>query len=219
MRIQGFTTGVFQSNAYLIASATGSDAVVVDPGQDAAAPLIEAAAAAGVRVRAVLLTHGHIDHVWNAAEVASALDVPAYLHPADRYMLDDPGAAVGGNGGGWTIDIPTILYDLEDRQRFEYRDLTLEAHHTPGHTPGHCVFLSDGLVVSGDLIFAGSVGRTDFPGGSMSELLDSIRRVVLPLDDDVAIVSGHGPATTVGRERATNPFIADGGPTPRLLGL
>lgn len=221
MRVQGFTTGVFQSNTYLVAAASGDDAVIIDPGQDSAEPLLAAVAASGLSVRAVLLTHGHVDHVWNAAEVASALGVPAYLHPADRYMLDDPGAAVGAGASGWEIEVPKDLELLEDGQRFTFGPLGLEARHTPGHTPGHCVFLTDGLVISGDLIFAGSVGRTDFPGGSMDELLDSIRRVVMPLEDSVTIVSGHGPATTVGEERATNPFIrSDGdGTMPRLLGL
>jgi hydroxyacylglutathione hydrolase len=221
MRVQGFTTGVFQSNTYLIAEREGDQAVIIDPGQDAASHLLGAVEELGVSVQAVLLTHGHVDHVWNAAEVAKALDVPAFLHQEDRYLLDDPGAALGASAAGWEIEIPDRLEGLKDDQRFAFGTLSLEAKHTPGHTPGHCVFLSDGLLVSGDLIFAGSVGRTDFPGGSMDQLMASIREVVLPLADDVTIISGHGPATTVGTERTTNPFIRadEDGSLPRLLGL
>ncbi|MFP5224047.1 MAG: MBL fold metallo-hydrolase [Actinomycetota bacterium] len=221
MRVQGFTTGVFQSNTYLIAEPEGDQAVIVDPGQDAAAHLLAAIEELGVSVQAVLLTHGHVDHVWNAAEVARALDVPTFLHDADRYMLEDPGAAVGASTAGWDIEIPDTLESLRDEQKFTYGSLAIETRHTPGHTPGHCVFLTDGLLVSGDLIFAGSVGRIDFPGGSMDALMASIREVVLPLADDVTIISGHGPATTVGTERTTNPFIRadEDGSLPRLLGL
>lgn len=221
MRVQGFTTGVFQSNAYLIAAADGEDAVIVDPGQDAAEHLISAAKEGGLRVGAILLTHGHIDHVWTAAEAAVEFDVPAFLHPEDRFMLEDPGAAVGASAGVWDIAVPERLEPLSDGQRFSFGSLHIETRHTPGHTPGHCVFMTDGLLVSGDLIFAGSVGRTDLPGGSMEQLMASIRSVVLPLDDAVTIVSGHGPATTVGSERASNPFIRadEDGSLPKLLGL
>lgn len=209
MRVQGFTTGVFQANAFIVASREGSDAVLVDPGQDAAEPLIDAVSRAGLTVRSILLTHGHIDHVWEAAVVAQRFDVSCFIHPADRYMLADPAAAIGAAAAnaGWALEIPADLRDLADGDRFAVGDATLTARHAPGHTPGHCIFVTDGLVISGDLIFMGSVGRTDFPRGSTPELLDSIRRLILTLPDDTVIISGHGPETSVGRERATNPFI------------
>ncbi|HVL31961.1 MAG TPA: MBL fold metallo-hydrolase, partial [Actinomycetota bacterium] len=157
-----------------------------------------------------------------AEEVCEAADVPAYIHPADRYMLDDPGAALGRFGmSHLAIGVPADVRDIADRDVYTFGGVRLEARHTPGHTPGHCVFLTDGILISGDLIFAGSVGRTDFPRGSFEDLMDSIRRVVLPLNDDVVILSGHGPETTVGSERTTNPFVlADArGDLPRLTGL
>ncbi len=220
--VEGYTLGVFASNCYVAAGQAGGSAVVIDAGQDAAPVLKERLEAHGLTLEAVLLTHGHIDHIWSAAEVADAAGVPAYIHPGDRYMLDDPGAALGRMGmGRFEIATPADVRDLSDGDRFTFGDLTLETCHTPGHTPGHCVFVTDGIVFSGDLIFQGSIGRTDFPGGSLDDLMDSIRRVILPMDDDVVILSGHGPETTVGIERRTNPFVlADArGELPRLLGL
>lgn len=220
--VEGHTLGVFASNCYIAAGKSSDEAVLIDCGQDAVPTIPERLAALGLTLKAILLTHGHLDHIWSAAAVADAAGVPAYIHPGDRFMLDDPGAALGRMGmGKMQIDTPADVRDLSDGDRFRFGDLELETRHTPGHTPGHCVFLTDGILFSGDLIFQGSIGRTDFPGGSLDELMDSIRRVVLPLDDEVAIVSGHGAETTVGVERRTNPFVlADArGELPRLLGL
>lgn len=222
MIVEGFATGVFQSNSYLVAARDGESAVLVDAGQDLDESLAEQLAAHGVRLEAILLTHGHIDHIWSAATIADRAGIPAYIHPADRYMLDDPGAALGRLGlASFQIDVPKDVRDIADGDVYTFGGVRLEARHTPGHTPGHVVFLTDGIVFSGDLIFQGSIGRTDFPGGSLEQLMDSIRRVVLPLDDGVTILSGHGPQTSVGVERTTNPFVlADGrGELPRLLGL
>jgi len=220
--IEGYTLGVFASNCYIAAARKGDAAVVIDSGEGAGPVIKERLSALGLRLEALLLTHGHIDHIWGAADVADAAGVPAYIHPADRYMLDDPGAALGRMGmGKMEVATPADVRDLADGDRFTFGDLEITTRHTPGHTPGHCVFVTNGILFSGDLIFQGSIGRTDFPGGSLDELMDSIRRIVLPMDDDVAVLSGHGPETTVGTERRTNPFVlADArGDLPKLLGL
>ncbi|HEX9774964.1 MAG TPA: MBL fold metallo-hydrolase [Actinomycetota bacterium] len=218
--VEGYTLGIFQSNTYVVAARAGEGAVVIDPGQDADALVAERLAAHGLRLEAVLLTHGHVDHVWTAAAVADAAGVPAFLHPEDRYLLERPGAAVGGLEQ-FEIQIPADLQDLRDDQVLTFGGVRLAVRHTPGHTPGHCVFLTDGVLFSGDLIFQGLIGRTDFPRGSFEDLMDSIRRVVLPLGDEVVVLSGHGPETTVGIERRTNPFVLadERGDLPRARGL
>jgi hydroxyacylglutathione hydrolase len=220
--LEGYTTGRWASNCYIVAARSGDAAVIIDPGEDAGSLIAERVAALGLRVEAVLLTHGHLDHIWSAKEVCDTAGVDAYIHPDDRWLLEDPGAALGVLGmPRLQIDVPASLRDLADGQPLRFGGLDIQVRHTPGHTPGHCVFVTDAIVFSGDLIFAGSIGRTDFPRGSMEDLMESIRRVVLPLPDDVVVLSGHGPETTVGQERRTNPFVlADAaGELPRLLGL
>jgi hydroxyacylglutathione hydrolase len=221
--IEGMTLGMWQANCYILGDVELGTAVVVDPGQDGAPIVAERLEHRGVTLEAVLLTHGHLDHIWSVPELAREFDVPVLLHTDDRYLWDDPAAAFGNlppgaleSQFGLAWDPPTdALETFSDGTSFSFAGIGLEARHTPGHTPGSSVFLltdtgsDDPLLLSGDLIFAGSVGRTDFPRGSWEQQMASIRDVVLPLDDRTLILSGHGPETTVGAERATNPFIAD----------
>lgn len=215
--VEGFALGMWQANCYLLGDADVGGAVVIDPGQDGAAPVRERLAAREVDCEAILLTHGHLDHVWAVPELAAEFDVPVLLHQEDRYLWDDPFAAFDGGTAAalraqvdldW--DPPTDRLDtVRDRQTLSFAGVELTVRHTPGHTPGSCVFLLPDVLVSGDLIFAGSVGRTDFPRGSWDQQVDSLNRVVLPLEDETVIVPGHGPETTVGAERSTNPFLKD----------
>jgi hydroxyacylglutathione hydrolase len=210
--IEGLTLGAWQANCWVVGDRDAGACVVVDPGQgaeEAVPPLLNRL---GLRCAAILLTHGHLDHLWAAPVLAERWDVEVFLHGGDRYLWDDPAAAIGLRphvaeqmGLAWKPDEARLRL-FEDGAALP---LGLRVRHTPGHTPGSSVFLRDGDLLSGDLLFAGSVGRTDFPQGSWEQQMDSLRRVVLPLPDDTAVYPGHGPTTTVGRERATNPYLAD----------
>jgi glyoxylase-like metal-dependent hydrolase (beta-lactamase superfamily II) len=212
---------MWQANCYVLGDHARGTAVVVDPGQDAGPTVQACLERHNVRAESILLTHGHLDHVWSAPELAAQLDVQVFLHGDDRWLWDNPVAAFGNLPPGvladqfgldWRPDAERLEW-LADGMKLTCAGLQVEVHHTPGHTPGSSVFLlretgtDDPVLLSGDLIFAGSVGRTDFPRGSFEDQNESIKRVVLPLDDATRIFSGHGPETTVGVERGTNPFV------------
>jgi hydroxyacylglutathione hydrolase len=198
----------FQQNCTLLWCEASKRAVVVDPGGDL--PDIERAIAqAQVSVDKIWLTHGHVDHVGGAAELKAKLKVPIEgPHRDDRYLLDHVVEAARMFGIEGVANVTPDRW-LEEGERVEVGDLTFDVLHCPGHSPGSVAFINAAqrLAIVGDVLFAGSIGRTDLPGGDHRQLLRSIRDKLLPLDDDVTVLSGHGPVTTVGRERATNPFI------------
>jgi hydroxyacylglutathione hydrolase len=211
MLVAGFPAGDFQTNCYLLAPSAGEDCVVVDPGQDALAGIEELCRRHRLRPVAALLTHGHIDHMWTVAPLAGARGIPAYIHPDDRHLLTDPAAGVGPDLarllGGLRLAEPDDVRELADGDTIELAGVPLIVDHTPGHTRGHVTFRNDEAVLSGDLVFAGSIGRSDFPGGDPGQLLASIAARFLTLPDELTVLPGHGPATTVGVERTTNPFL------------
>jgi hydroxyacylglutathione hydrolase len=218
MLVAGFPAGAFQTNCYLVAPGPRAEAVVVDPGQDALGGVAELCRRHHLRPVAVVLTHGHLDHLWTVAPLAGAHGIPAFVHPRDRHLLTDPLAgfdpASRAMFGPLELAEPDDVRELADGQVLDLAGIRLVVDHTPGHTPGHVTFRTGEAVLTGDLVFAGSVGRTDLPGGSTEQLLASIATRFLPLPDELAVLPGHGPTTTVGRERATNPFLADLAPTP-----
>jgi hydroxyacylglutathione hydrolase len=161
--------------------------------------------AAGKRPAAVLLTHAHIDHAGSAGDFAGD-DVPVYVHDADALAFTDADAWNPGIGN--PLAPVKDLRSIGDGDVLELGGLAVEVQHTPGHTPGHCIFVTDALVLSGDLVFAGSIGRSDFPNSDPVAMRDSLRRF-LTLPDELPVHPGHGPKTSVGRERASNPFLAE----------
>ena len=219
MLVTGFPAGAFAANCYVIAPAPGEECVIVDPGQDAVDGIDDILAEHRLKPVAVLLTHGHIDHVWSVAPVCGAKDIPAYIHPADRALLSDParGFPLGVGQelfGGLTLSEPDDVLELTDGMTLTLVGVDLVVDHAPGHTPGSVTFrhpgqeATAGVMFSGDLLFAGSIGRTDLPGGDYNTILASLARVCLPLPDETIVLSGHGPATTIGAERGSNPFLA-----------
>jgi glyoxylase-like metal-dependent hydrolase (beta-lactamase superfamily II) len=193
--------------------------VIVDPGQDAEAGIEELLREHRLKPVAVVLTHGHIDHMWSVAPVCGARDVPAFIHPGDRELLTDPGRGLSLNVGqqlfgGITFSEPDDVRELSDGAVLKLAGLELTVDHAPGHTPGSVTFRlpesaeTPSVLFSGDLLFAGSIGRTDLPGGDHPTILRSLADVCLPLPDETAVLPGHGPQTTIGRERATNPYLS-----------
>ncbi len=217
--VAGFPAGSFRTNCYVVAPGTGGPCVVIDPGQHAVAPLDETLARHSLTPVAVLLTHGHLDHTFSAGPVCAAHDVPAWIHPGDRGMLADPATGMSAQanavfGGRMPEREPDDVRELVDGADLELAGLTLHVEHAPGHTPGSVVFsgvTEDGveIVFSGDTLFAGSIGRTDLPGGDAAQLRSSLRTVFLARADETVVLPGHGAATTVGRERAANPHLQD----------
>lgn len=204
VRLWSVPTGPLQENALLIAG-TQNQGFLIDPGDDAERLLI-LVRETGVQVQAILLTHGHFDHIGAVEPLRAALGAPAYLHPADLplYRLGKASA------GRWNLPFTQPRdpeHPIAQDQTFTAGDLTLTARELPGHAPGHVVFLGDGFVVAGDTLFAGGIGRTDLPGGNHSQLIEGIGRELLTLPDDTSVYPGHGGWTTVGREKRSNPFL------------
>lgn len=207
MEVRCFTGGDFSQNGYVVSCEATGQCVIVDPG--AAAPDMVAAIKAGTgEVAAVLLTHAHLDHVEGLGVVRDYTDAPVYLHPADRLMFDNlPTQAAMLGLSSPQLDPPGR--EFEDDGLFGFGESVFKVIHTPGHSPGHVILYAeeDGLALVGDLIFAGSVGRTDLPGGDYQALFRSIREHVLTLPGETRLFAGHGPETTVEHERTSNPFL------------
>lgn len=200
----------FQQNCTLIWDDETKDGVVIDPGGDADR-IREAIAQAGIKVQRILLTHGHLDHAGAAAELAGALGVPIEgPHRADQFLLDglpEQGARYGMECGAVTPD-----RWLEEGETVSIAGHDFAVLHCPGHTPGHVVFVSTalGFAQVGDVLFRGSVGRTDFPYGDHAALISAIRSKLFPLGDDIRFICGHGPGSDFGTERRSNPYAGDG---------
>ncbi len=224
MLVAGFPAGSFAANCYLVAAGAGEECLIIDPGQDAEQGIAEIVGKYRLRPAAVLVTHGHIDHIWSVAPVCGARNIPAYIHPADRALLSDPARGFSLPAGrqllrGITFTEPDDVAELADGMTLELAGVQIAVGHAPGHTPGSVTFglpasAEPGALFTGDLLFAGSIGRTDLPGGDYPALLDSLARICLPLPDETVVLAGHGPQTTIGAERASNPFLTGLAPAP-----
>ena len=209
MGIERIPAWVADTNAYLVHNDSGIGLLVdAPPDPDEIGAHI---ARLDVAVVGILLTHGHIDHIGGAGKLSAVSGAVTYAHPDDDFLTMHPTEqlrAMFALAPPGSYEVPETIEELSHGQILELAGVSLEVRHTPGHTPGHCCFYwgSEGVLFTGDQLFAGSVGRTDLPGGSWDRLLVSMREQVMTLDDEVRVLPGHGPETTIARERATNPF-------------
>lgn len=202
MRVFGFAGGAYQQNTFLGACDDGRAGVLVDPGA-ATGEALAAARSGGLTIAAILLTHAHLDHVEGLAEAKRATGAPVHLHPAERPVFD-------WSAGQLAAPLPSPDADLRPGETLAFGGSELRVAFAPGHSPGHVLFACEAAVLAfvGDVVFRGSIGRTDLPGGSYPALMSSIRSEVLALPPETTLHPGHGPDTTVREERAHNPFLA-----------
>jgi glyoxylase-like metal-dependent hydrolase (beta-lactamase superfamily II) len=230
--LASFPAGPWQTNCYVVATEPGAECLILDPGMGAADGVRELVAEHRLKPVAVVLTHGHLDHMFSVAPLCGGYDATCWVHPDDRGLLADPLRAMGPEthqllaqltGGSTSFAEPDDVRELTDGAVLEVAGIRLDALHAPGHTEGSVMYRTDypagaaseaagggeidQLVFSGDVLFAGSIGRTDLPGGDHATMLRSLRSKVLPLPDSTAVLPGHGPQTTMARERATNPYL------------
>lgn len=232
MFIASFPAGPWQTNCYVVATGTGEECVIVDPGMDAGPTVADVVAEHRLKPVAVLLTHGHLDHTFSVTPLCADYAATAWIHPLDRELLVDPLKAMSNDtrrllaqlGLPEKMTEPDEVRELTDGVTVPLAGLELRVDHAPGHTKGSVLFRSpyapdtvvgglasgervEEVVFSGDVLFAGSIGRTDLPGGSAADMLESLRTKVATLPDAAVVLPGHGPQTTVAREKATNPYL------------
>ncbi|MGE0555993.1 MAG: MBL fold metallo-hydrolase [Gemmatimonadales bacterium] len=197
--------GGFAQNCYLLVAADGRRAAIVDPGEESDTFLARIESEK-LEIEAIWLTHAHIDHVLGVGAIKEATGAPIYLHPADRVLYDAmPSQA---RAFGFQVDpLPPPDHELAHGDRLSLGAERFEVRLAPGHSPGSVCLVADGYVLAGDVLFQGSIGRTDLPGGDFATLITSIREQLLTLPDETRVLSGHGPPTTIGQERRTNPFL------------
>lgn len=205
MIVRGFGGGPFGQNGFVVSCVGSGAAILVDPGATVG-EMLAAVAAARLTVEAIVLTHAHIDHVEGVPAAREATSAPIWLHRADEELYQ--AAPLQAQWFGVQVGtLPPVDRYLEDGDRIDFGECALEVRFTPGHAPGHVTLVGDGVALVGDCVFNGSIGRTDLPGGDLSTLMRSIRERILTLPDETVLYSGHGPETTVGHERVSNPFL------------
>ena len=215
MLIRVHPAPMFATNCWVLASERGSECIIVDPGGPDVTPDIESIIAQeNLKPVAVLLTHGHLDHTFSVVPLADGYSIPAYIHSNDRLALTRPevlhGADFMATLTGKTWSEPAQVEELRNNQLFEAVGLSIKAIHAPGHTSGSLMFLvNDEVLLSGDVLFAGAIGRTDLAGGSHESMQKTLSTKVLTLADHLRVLPGHGPDTTIEFERRTNPYLKE----------
>ncbi len=206
---------MFATNCWVIASQKGSECIIVDPGMtDISAEVELIIAEEGLKPVAALLTHGHLDHTFSVKPLADGYGISAYIHSEDRRFVADPlgihGPQFADQLKGMSFAEPALVTNLKDGSILDFVGLNIRAIHAPGHTRGSLMFMiNEEVLISGDVLFAGSIGRTDLPTGSSSDMRNTLTKKVLPLDDSIRVLPGHGGETTIKYERKTNPYLKE----------
>jgi hydroxyacylglutathione hydrolase len=206
MFLESLTIGMLATNCYILAPEKRAQALVIDPAGEIK-NIVSRLHKAELECTAILCTHGHVDHMAGAGPLSDAVGAPVYIHESDAGALASPRTKLIGLAGGVMATRPRQVRYLADGDRVEVEGLMLEVLHTPGHTPGGLSFFTPGYLFCGDLIFQGSIGRTDLKGGSLQALLRAVREKIWALPDETLIMPGHGPQTTLGEEKKHNPFL------------
>jgi glyoxylase-like metal-dependent hydrolase (beta-lactamase superfamily II) len=219
MFIRSFSAGVWQTNCYVVATQANSECIIIDPGYESLAQVAQIVSDFRLKPTATLLTHGHLDHMWSVRPLADSYEIPAFIHASDRHLLADPGAGISAETIAMLADSlgtpnkfvePSDVRVIADGVHIELAGLNLDIRLAPGHTQGSILFGIAGdepVMFTGDVLFAGAIGRTDLPGGSALAMDSTLRDVILAIDDPTKILPGHGPATTMANERVNNPYL------------
>ncbi|CAN2202074.1 GloB Zn-dependent hydrolases, including glyoxylases [Candidatus Nanopelagicaceae bacterium] len=215
MLIRSHVAPMFATNCWIIAPEKGSECIIVDPGMtDISAEVEMIVAEEGLKPVAVLLTHGHLDHTFSVKPLADGYGISAYIHSEDRRFIADPAGIHGPQFvdqlSGMHFEEPVKVENLKDGSLLDFLGMKIRAIHAPGHTRGSLMFLlNEETLISGDVLFAGSIGRTDLPTGSASDMRNTLKKKVLPLSDEIRVLPGHGDETTIKYERKTNPYLKE----------
>lgn len=205
MKIVRIPAGIYAANCYLVYCENNKEGIVIDPGGDADV-IIEQIENLGLGIKYIMLTHGHGDHIGGISEVKSHTNAPVAIHKEDEYLLNDGNSNLSSMMAMGSMELEANLL-LDDGDSMSFGDLTAKVIHTPGHTPGGISIKIKNNLFTGDTLFAGSIGRTDFPGSSYEKIISSINEKLIIYSDDTKVYPGHGPSSTIGREKETNPFI------------
>ena len=219
MLIHSFPAGPWQTNCYVVAPEPNSECFIVDPGYSTVQHVREVVSDQNLKPIAVLVTHGHLDHMWSVFPLASGYDIPAFVHQADRHLLSNPAAGVSAEtlqalahlvSSEDVFAEPSDVREIGHSQQLHIAGLDINVKHAPGHTAGSVLFdinADEQYIFTGDVLFAGAIGRTDLPGGSAEAMNDTLRNIILPIADAAHILPGHGPSSVMGIERGTNPYL------------
>ena len=215
MLVRSFVAPMFATNCWVIASEKGSECIIVDPGMtDISAEIELIVSEEGLKPVAALLTHGHLDHTFSVKPLADGYSIPAYIHSEDRRFIAEPAGIHGPQFveqlQGMSFEEPIKVETLKDGSLLDCVGLSILAIHAPGHTRGSLMFLiNDQVLISGDVLFAGSIGRTDLPTGSASDMRNTLQKKILTLNDEIRVLPGHGGETTIKYERKNNPYLKE----------